>query len=262
MHKGYNLKKFHFTDDKYLKLGESIFKIGSEKSKVVLSNFIGPSGKLDASKMTESWFPDIEANVFISHSHQDRDLAVALAGYLFEKFEITSFIDSMVWGHSDDLLKMIDNKYCRNENGTTYSYEKRNKSTAHVYMTLSVELSQMINRCECLIFINTPKSVNSSDVVSSTTESPWIYAEIAMTALIKARSLKQHRSQAVVEKLEAADSVSIEYSIDLGNLIDMDATAFNNWVKAVPRQESYIGLHSDYYPKCYRALDHLYSTVK
>ena len=262
MHKGYNFKDVSFESAKYLKIGESIFKNGSEEAKGVLSNFIGPSGKLDASKMTESWFPDVKANVFISHSHQDRNLAVTLAGYLFEKFEITSFIDSMVWGHSDKLLKMIDKKYCLNEGGETYSYEKRNKSTAHVHMMLSVALSQMIDRCECLIFVNTPKSVNSSDVVSSTTNSPWIYAEIAMTALIKARSLKEHRPHYVFEKIVAADSIPVEYDIDFGHLIEMDAGAFNNWVQTVPNQENHHDLQFDHYPKCYLALDHLYSTLK
>jgi hypothetical protein len=53
------------------------------------------------------WFPtEIFGNnnfVFISHSHKDEKLAIRLAGYLYEKFSIISFIDSCVWGYMDEL---------------------------------------------------------------------------------------------------------------------------------------------------------------
>ncbi|WP_317973699.1 hypothetical protein [Novosphingobium pituita] len=262
MYKGYNLKLNRHKLDEYLESGESIFNYRSKKVRCILSDFINKSGRLDASKMTNSWFPDIEANVFISHSHQDRDLAVSLSGYLHYKFGIKSFIDSMVWGHSDKLLKMIDDEYCTNNRGKSYIYQKRNRSTSHVHMMLSVALSQMINRCECLFFVNTPKSINSSNVISSTTGSPWIYAEIAMTALIKRRSLDEHRGEGVLESHMTADSVPVDYHVDLGHLIDIDEEAFDNWTETVPREDSHHILRYDHYPKCYRALDHLYNTVK
>ena len=62
--------------------------------------------------MQANWFPQIKADIFISHSHKDEDLALALAGWLKVSFGLTAFIDSCVWGYANDLLKMIDYKYC------------------------------------------------------------------------------------------------------------------------------------------------------
>ena len=62
--------------------------------------------------MQANWFPQIKADIFISHSHKDKGLALALAGWLEETFGLTAFIDSCVWGYANKLLKMIDDEYC------------------------------------------------------------------------------------------------------------------------------------------------------
>ena len=117
MYRGFNLslKENCFTQDYF----EKIQKIGSEsfsnqRVKIIkrISSFANGDGSLDGTKMQENWFPQIKADIFISHSHEDEELALALAGYLKDSFELTAFIDSCVWGYANDLLKMIDNKYC------------------------------------------------------------------------------------------------------------------------------------------------------
>ena len=57
-------------------------------------------------------------------------MVIALNGWLYESFGIKSFIDSSVWGYANDLLKLIDDAYCLNLEGTnkSYNYEKRNYS--------------------------------------------------------------------------------------------------------------------------------------
>lgn len=73
---------------------------------------------LDGDVIQAEWFPTINAKVFISHSHED--LATAL--FLKKKFDevnVPAFVDSVVWGYCDDLLKKIDNKYCCNSGSHT-----------------------------------------------------------------------------------------------------------------------------------------------
>lgn len=94
-----------------------------------LDQYLLKDGSLDASAIEGDWFPEIKADVFLSHSHADEKAVIGFAGYLYKEFGITSFIDSTVWGYADILLKQIDEKYCvktRNETGNnTYSYEKK-----------------------------------------------------------------------------------------------------------------------------------------
>ncbi|MGL5262686.1 MAG: hypothetical protein ACRC9P_09930, partial [Bacteroides sp.] len=122
---------------------------------------------------------------------------MGLAGWLKNTFGLTVFIDSCVWGHSNDLLKEIDTNYCYQSESKVYNYQKRNYSTSHVHMMLSVALTQMIYNTECLFFLNTPNSITPKSIISQS-ESPWIYSEIATTRLIKLRKPREHRVESVV----------------------------------------------------------------
>lgn len=95
-----------------------------------------------------------------------------------------------MWGFSDDLLRKIDDKYCINNNSDSksYSYEKRNYSTSHVHMMLSIAINKMINKTECLFFLNTPGSVSIEDTVQKTTFSPWIYSELFTSEVIRKKN--------------------------------------------------------------------------
>ncbi len=150
-----------------------------------LVEYLCTDGSLDGTKMQDDWFSEINADIFLSHSHADKDIAIALANWITEKFGLTVFIDSCVWGHSDDLLKQIDDKYCFH--GSTYSYCERNISTAHVHMMLSTALAKMIDRTDCIIFLNTPNSVSLKDNIKNSfrSKSPWIYSEIALTQIVQ-----------------------------------------------------------------------------
>lgn len=115
----------------------------SQQKKIIedkIGSFIGENGSLDGSKMQTNWFPQIKVDIFLSHSHKDEKLAIALAGWLKETFGLTTFIDSCVWGFSNKLLKEIDGKYCRCQESKAYDYQKRNYSTSHVHMMLSLWL--------------------------------------------------------------------------------------------------------------------------
>lgn len=71
--------------------------------KTSLDGFTLSNGSLDGSKMSKDWFPEIKADVFISHSHLDNKNAIVFAGWLKKHFGLTAFIDSTVWKYSKDL---------------------------------------------------------------------------------------------------------------------------------------------------------------
>ena len=215
MYRGFNLslERKSFKEGDFKELREIGFKsLTCQKATIErkIKSFIDDDGFLDGSKMQDNWFPQIKADVFISHSHKDKDLALALAGWLKENLGLTAFIDSCVWGYSNDLLKLIDNRYCRNEYRRTYDYEKRNSSTSHVHMMLSVALTQMIDNTECLFFLNTPNSI-TPDTIINQTESPWIYSEIATSQLIRKKKLEEYRQVALMESWSSLDSSNYKY---------------------------------------------------
>ena len=203
-----------------------------------LDDYIAPNKKLDASKIIKEWFPEIKADIFISHSHKDEELAIGLSGWLQDELGLTSFIDSCVWGYSNDLLKTLDNEYCKNQWDNTYSYQKRNHSTSHVHMMLSTALSNMIDNCECLIFLNTPSSISTSDIDDSNkTDSPWIFSEIVTSKLIKNKKPERLyivglESIATLDeaiKVIATLKMEIEYDANLNHLVSINDSSLKNW---------------------------------
>lgn len=268
MYRGFNLllEKNSFSEGDF----EAFKEEGSEssssqKTSIVetIKSFVRNDGSLDGSMMQANWFPQIEADIFISHSHKDEDLALALAGWLKENLELTAFIDSCVWGYANDLLKMIDNKYCYQKATKTYSYQKRNYSTSHVHMMLSVVLTQMIDNTECLFFLNTPNSI-TPDTIINQTESPWIYSEIAATRLIRKRSREEHRLKRMVESFSEGGSptLRIRHDIPVDHLTDIDNSVLSNWVN------KWQGVYTNHdYPQysedlSVHALDKLYELTK
>ncbi len=237
MYKGFNLKNFDQSFwgtnfDVFLEKGRSLYDKKKNEIKTRIDAFSGENGVLDGTKMQSNWFPKENADIFLSHSHKDEDLAIALSGWLNERFGLTTFIDSCIWGNSDTLLKELDNNYCPSVKPGFYDYNKRNKSTSHVHMMLSTALSMMIDNVECVIFLNTPNSVKPEDIIERT-ESPWIYSEIGMTRLIKEKPLKLYRRSKIHFLLEGgrcfSDSLKIEYNISMDHLTTISPIDLKKW---------------------------------
>ena len=193
MHRGFKLKLF-FESEEYYQQGLSKFEKNKKIAKDTLKEFAGKDGVLLGSQLQANWFPPVEADIFISHSHKDERQAITLAGWLQEEFDLNVFIDSCIWSYADDLLRLIDNAYCLNSNGVNYSYEKRNQSTSHVHMMLSTALTMMIDKTECLFFLNTPNSIQTIETINKTF-SPWIYNEISISQVIRKKKLSQYRRE-------------------------------------------------------------------
>lgn len=227
--------------DRYHRIGKSMLddfkqEVGTE----LVQYIIGDSGVIDGTKLQEDWFPTVNCDIFISHSHKDEDLAIALAGWLYETFGLESFIDSCIWGYADDLLKKLDEEYCKTTR-QGYNYQSRNYSTSHVHMMLNMALMQMIDKTECLFFLNTPNSIDLSDIETRTL-SPWIYSEIGISKMIN----KHIKRTSIFSKLD--ESLGISYNLDLSHLANISQQNLKSW-----GQQNIYGNDS---------LDWLYETIK
>lgn len=234
MYKGFNvdLTRWEYLDNVSQKDINQFTEI-DDKIAQKIASFSLADGKLDGSKMTADWFPIFEADIFISHSHNDLNKATALAVFLKRLFGLNCFIDSNVWKHGDALLSLIDRRYCWNSEHKTFNYQKRNYSTSHVHMMLTMALCTMIDKAECLFFLNTPESITPFDTVSAT-ESPWIYSEIAMSRLIRRKSKEAHRGETKMftskSLNEDINELKILHQVNLDHLIDLDLDDLNQWL--------------------------------
>lgn len=233
MYRGFKVSNFSFSPsskENLFKIGKNLYNDLNASVRPRLKNYINSDNSLDGSSIQNAWFPQLKADIFISHSHKDKDLAITLAGWLKSEFNLNCFIDSCVWGYSNELLKEIDNLYCRNGENS-YSYQKRIYSTSHVHMMLSTALSTIMDKTECLFFLNTPKSIMPYTSMEQT-ESPWIYFEIAMSQIIRKKeptrflteSLRYYSDGGILEK-----SIKVKYEVDLTHLTEIDGNELAKW---------------------------------
>lgn len=213
---------------------------------------------IDARSLETSWMPKIEAQVFISHSHLDNtgeQTIIKQIAWCLEQLGISYFVDSFVWDYADDLLKMIDKQFCKS-GPTTYSYEKRNVSTAHVHNMLNMALLKMMDACECFLFVNTSNSIPQSDLltqedIDNPTYSPWLYSELTSSSLIRKRPLEEHRLSMLKEgKIinHSKQVVPMVYPAPLDHLVSLSQDEFEKWAFSMLKH----GTHGE------SALDKLY----
>ena len=173
----------------------------------------------------------------ISHSHRDESKVLELAGWLLNRFGIKSFIDSCIWGYGNDLIQMLDNNYSwLDEENKIYFYHKVIESTNHVHMMLNTALNAMIDKTECLIFYETPNSIESFEN-SDKTESPWIYSEIAFSQVVQQRIPHRVR-ELITESRTFSDGVEhfekalrVKYDVNSSHLVKINYKTLNQWMK-------------------------------
>lgn len=134
---------------------------------------IDEEGQIDVEKLKNHWFSEIETTIFVSHSHKDKELALAFSGWIREKLNINVFLDYYAWGSADKLLKIIDNKYSK-KSKNLYDYNKRNLTTTHVHNILFNAMMKTIFKNKYFFLLKTENSLTDKDK----TDSAWIYSEI------------------------------------------------------------------------------------
>lgn len=177
-------------------------KVFCNKKKVykkILRPFVIPEdGIVKGDTLSEQYFPIFQNegepyDIFISHSHLNKDEAVLLATWIEKRHQnLTCFVDSFAWGSADQLLREIDNKYCWRKHTKTYDYNKRNFTTSHVHAILSMSLLDIIRSSKYCIFIESEESISLTNGLKKKTFSPWLYEEIRFMKLLQpTRQMRQ-----------------------------------------------------------------------
>ena len=183
---------------------------------------------LDGTAIQDDWFPQIKCDIFISHSHKDENLAIALAGWLSDTFGLKAFVDSSIWGYADELVEILKKM--------DESFNENNYITSHVHNMLTVALMEMIDKTECLFFLKTPNSTFFDGTLS-----PWIYTEIGISKIIQKRRPQR--------PMQISDS-RIAYELDLSHLTEIDYRDLNEWEES--NTQGYDALDTLYRLKKYR----------
>lgn len=218
-----NFNRLKEIGEKHLNDQKAIFK--KELEAYVVDDII------DGTRIQDEWFPQIEADFFISHSGKDDELANALAGWIHETFRLRCFIDANVWGYSKTLLEQMNSKLSNKrkdtDGGYLYDHESCNQVSQHVNTMLSIALQKMIDKVEAVILLNTDNAVRvCSDTHMEKTYSPWIYSEIICTQFIRKKPLLAYRNYKLVNKayygifesVQFAMHANISYTVSLKHL--------------------------------------------
>lgn len=232
MHRGFQVGLLTATLSDYDTVGRIVRDDHQHEVDQALDRFVAPDGVINAKALGENWFPLVEADIFISHSHHDQDSALRLAGWLQSELGLKAFVDSVVWRSADRLLKAIDNAHCLNEDKKFYDYKRRNLSTSHVHMMLVMAIAKMMDQAEAVFFINSPNAMSAEGTTKNgQTSSPWIFAELGLTHLLRQTRPKRSRLALESREVKAMDSatVPVMHELDLSQLSPIDASTLTQW---------------------------------
>ena len=208
----------------------------------------------DGTAIQDDWFPEMNADIFISHSHKDVELAQGLAGWIYKTFGLKCFIDSNVWGYADHLLEQINSKYSNKREEQSgrvlYDHESCIAASKHVDTMLTIALYKMIDRCECIFLLNTDNSIQPyGDMPHDKTFSPWIYSEIVCSQLIRKKERRNHRKCMDIRHDYASmhESYTPAYTVTTQHLLPIDISNLIKWENEYQKKS------------CEHTLDVLYS---
>ena len=196
--------------------------INESLMKEILIKNIVTNQSIDAEKVKGDWFPVIESDIFISHSHRDLKIVGKLTEILSDHLKLKVFVDSYVWKYSDDLVKQIE-RQCHE-----FGREVHDKIVAHVNIMLSSAITKMLNETECVIFLNTNNSlIPGEGSFSQQTDSPWIYHELFITGLLPIKFPVRKMDQKVVNE---ADQFQILHTVPLEHMTNLNEEEFKTWI--------------------------------
>ncbi|GAA7532262.1 toll/interleukin-1 receptor domain-containing protein [Helicobacter pylori] len=119
--------------------------------------------------------------VFLSHSHADRNKALEVKDYLESKTKRKVFIDSLFWDYKDDVLNELA------------EYDDISKIEDAFMLILKESLQDMIEKCPYFVFLQSSNSISNqglsrNQVLLKITYSAWIYEELKIAHSISAIS--------------------------------------------------------------------------
>ncbi|MCQ2785268.1 toll/interleukin-1 receptor domain-containing protein [Helicobacter pylori] len=137
------------------------------------------------------------AQVFLSHSHADKDKALEVKDYLENQTKRKVFIDSLFWDYKDDVL----NKLAK--------YDDISKIEDAFTLILRESLQDMIEKCPYFVFLQSKNSVSNQGLshnqnLLKITYSAWIYEELRIAHSISSES----RLTIVMESFQVSHDIS------------------------------------------------------
>ncbi len=133
------------------------------------------------------------AQVFLSHSHADRNKALEVKNYLESQTKRKVFIDSLFWDYKDDVLNKLA------------EYDDISEIEDAFTLILRESLQDMIEKCPYFVFLQSKNSV-SYQGLSQITYSAWIYEELKIAnTLIAGTTLKESRIKAMRVSYDATN---------------------------------------------------------
>ncbi|WQX79567.1 toll/interleukin-1 receptor domain-containing protein [Helicobacter pylori] len=150
---------------------------------------------LNHNKIKEAFFspfkPQLKnAQVFLSHSHADKNKALEVKNYLENQIKRKVFIDSLFWDYKDDVL----NKLAK--------YDDISRIEDAFTLILRESLQDMIEKCPYFVFLQSKNSV-SNQGLSRITYSAWIYEELRI-----AHSISESRPIPMMESMQVFHDIS------------------------------------------------------
>ncbi len=180
----------HQVNEAVKKIAEKIYKL-IEDAKHPDDDII-----LNHNKIKEAFFspfkPQLKnAQVFLSHSHADKNKALKVKNYLEEDLDAECvFIDSLFWDYKDNIVKEMS------------KYDNTSKIEDAFTLILRESLQDMIEKCPYFVFLKNKNSV-SDQGLSRTTYSAWVYEELKI-----AHSIRESRPTPMMESWQVFHDIS------------------------------------------------------
>ncbi len=151
---------------------------------------------LNHNKIKEAFFspfrPQLKsAQVFLSHSHADKNKALKVKNYLESETNHRVFIDSLFWDYKDDVLNELA------------KYDNTSKIEDAFTLILRESLQNMIEKCPYFVFLQSNNSVSCNQDLSCITYSAWIYEELKI-----AHSIRESRPTPTMESWQVSHNIS------------------------------------------------------
>ncbi|GAA9826657.1 toll/interleukin-1 receptor domain-containing protein [Helicobacter pylori] len=150
---------------------------------------------LNHNKIKEAFFspfkPQLKsAQVFLSHSHADKNKALKVKNYLESRTKHKVFVDSLFWDYKDNVLNELA------------KYDDTSKIKDAFTLILRESLQDMIEKYPYFVFLQSNNSV-SNQGLSCTTYSAWIYEELKI-----AHSIRESRLTPMTESWQVFHNIS------------------------------------------------------
>ncbi|GAA7603148.1 toll/interleukin-1 receptor domain-containing protein [Helicobacter pylori] len=153
---------------------------------------------LNHNKIKEAFFspfkPQLKSTqVFLSHSHADKNKALKVKGYLEEYLDAECvFIDSLFWDYKDGVLNKLA------------EYDDISGIEDAFTLILRESLEYMIKKCPYFVFLQSKNSVSLNQDLLGITYSAWIYEELKITHSISNKS----RLTIAMESFQVSHNIS------------------------------------------------------